>query len=224
MPRTHWGLKRILITSQGSWLSPINSNWLEARQAIQARLYWDPCHWDPCYSFPRSSDGKESGRNAGDSGLMPGSVRSTGEGIGYPLQYSWASLAAQLVKNPPAMRETWFRSLGWKIPWWRGLYPLQYSGLENSVDCIVHGVTRSRKWLSDFHHHFLLQQERAKWSNRSPGPSWRWAKLFSYMGWEEGRVQGQGWRAGLSVLPTPLVVLRAGGMNSTLFLLLALQK
>ena len=45
--------------------------------------------------------------NAGDSGLIPGSGRSTGEGIGYPLQYSWASLVAQLIKNLPAMRETW---------------------------------------------------------------------------------------------------------------------
>ena len=43
-----------------------------------------------------------------------------GEGIGYPLQYSWASPVAQLVKNLPAMRETWVWSLGWKIPWRRG--------------------------------------------------------------------------------------------------------
>ena len=44
--------------------------------------------------------------NAGDPGSFPGSGRSTGERIGYPLQYSWASLVAQLVKNLPAMRET----------------------------------------------------------------------------------------------------------------------
>ena len=50
--------------------------------------------------------GKESACNAGDPGLIPGSGRSAGEGIGYPLQYSWASLVAQLVKNPPAMQET----------------------------------------------------------------------------------------------------------------------
>jgi len=48
--------------------------------------------------------------------LIPGSGRSAREGIGYPLQYSWASLAAQLVKNPPAMQETWVQSLGWKDP------------------------------------------------------------------------------------------------------------
>ena len=57
--------------------------------------------------FPDNSVGKESSCNAGDPGLIPGSGRSAGEGIGYPLQYSWSSLVAQLVKNPPAMLETW---------------------------------------------------------------------------------------------------------------------
>ena len=51
---------------------------------------------------------------AGDPNLIPGLGRSAGEGIGYPLQYSWASLVAQLVKNPPARWETWVRSLGWE--------------------------------------------------------------------------------------------------------------
>ena len=64
--------------------------------------------------FPDSSVGQESACNAGDPGSIPGSGRSAGEGIGYPLQYSWASLMAQLVKNPPAMQETWVRSLGWE--------------------------------------------------------------------------------------------------------------
>ena len=64
--------------------------------------------------FPNSSVGKESPCNAGDPGLIPGLGRSAGERIGYPLQYSWASLVAQLVKNPPAMRETWVQSLGWE--------------------------------------------------------------------------------------------------------------
>ena len=66
--------------------------------------------------FPDSSVGKESACNAGDPGSSPGLGRSTGERIGYPLQYSWASLAAQLVKNPPAMQETWVRSLHWEDP------------------------------------------------------------------------------------------------------------
>ena len=57
--------------------------------------------------FPHSSVGKESACNPGDPSLIPGSRRSVGEGIGYPLQYTWASLVAQLVKNPLAMWETW---------------------------------------------------------------------------------------------------------------------
>ena len=65
--------------------------------------------------FPDRSVGKESACNAGDPALIPGSGRSAGEGIGYSLQY-WASLVAQLVKNPPAMRETGVRSLGWEDP------------------------------------------------------------------------------------------------------------
>ena len=65
---------------------------------------------------PGSSVGKESTCSAGDPGLIPGLGRSTGEGIGYPFQYSWASLVAQLVKTPPAMQETWVRSLGWEDP------------------------------------------------------------------------------------------------------------
>ena len=73
--------------------------------------------------FPDSSVGKESACNAGDPRLIPGSGRSTGEGIGYPLQYSWASFVAQLVKNPPAVQETWVQSLLGKIPWRRGRLP-----------------------------------------------------------------------------------------------------
>ena len=62
--------------------------------------------------FPDSSVGKESSCNAGDPSLIPKWGRSTGEAIGYLLQYSWASLVAQLVKNPPTVRETWVQSLG----------------------------------------------------------------------------------------------------------------
>ena len=56
--------------------------------------------------FSDSSVGKESACNAGDPGWIPGLGRSAGEGIGYPLQYSWASLVAKLVMNLPAMQET----------------------------------------------------------------------------------------------------------------------
>ena len=71
-------------------------------------------------AYPDSSDGKESAGNAGDLGSIPRLGRSAGEGIGYPLQYSWASLVAQLVKNPPAMQETCVRSLGWEDPLEKG--------------------------------------------------------------------------------------------------------
>ena len=64
--------------------------------------------------FPDSSVGKESTYNAEDPGSIPGLGRSAAEGIGYPLQYSWASLLAQLVNNLPTMWETWVRFLGWE--------------------------------------------------------------------------------------------------------------
>ena len=82
--------------------------------------------------FPGSSC-KESTCSVGNPDLIPGSGRSPGEGIGYPLQYSWASLVAQLVKNLPAVHvrpefDPWVE----KIPWMKGRgYPLQYSDLEN---------------------------------------------------------------------------------------------
>ena len=66
------------------------------------------------------SSGMEKASNAGDPSLIPGSGRSAGEGIGYPLQYSWATLVAQLVKNLPAMRESWVRSLIWEDPLEKG--------------------------------------------------------------------------------------------------------
>ena len=64
--------------------------------------------------FPGSSVGNVSTCNAGDPSSIPGSGRSPGEGTGYPLQYSWASLVVWVVKNQPAMWETWVRFLGWK--------------------------------------------------------------------------------------------------------------
>ena len=60
-----------------------------------------------CQGFPGSSAGKETACNAGDIDWIPGSGKSPGEGIGYPLQYSWASLVAQMVNNLPATWETW---------------------------------------------------------------------------------------------------------------------
>ena len=66
--------------------------------------------------FPGSSASKELACNAGDPGSIPGLGRSTGERRGYPLQYSWASLVSQQVKNLPATWEAWIRSLGWEEP------------------------------------------------------------------------------------------------------------
>ena len=75
--------------------------------------------------FPDGSVGKESTCNARDPGSIPESGRSSGEGIGYPLQYSglensWASLVAQLVKNLLVVQETWIGYLGWENPLEKG--------------------------------------------------------------------------------------------------------
>ena len=103
-------------------------------------------HW----TFPGSSAGKESTCSIGDQGLIPGSGRSPGKGVGYSLQYSWASLVAQMVKNLPAMWETWVQSLGWEDPLeedmathssilaWR--IPLD----RGAWRATVHGVTKSQ--------------------------------------------------------------------------------
>ena len=87
--------------------------------------------------LPDSTVGKESVCNAGDPGSIPGLGRPIRERIGYPPQYSWASLVAQLVKNLPAMWETWVQSLGWEDPrrrerlptpvFWPGEFHGQYS-------------------------------------------------------------------------------------------------
>ena len=69
------------------------------------------------YVYYGSSTGKESSCNAGDPGSIPRSGRSPGEGLGYPLQYSWASLVAQTVMNPPAMQETWVGKILWRRAW-----------------------------------------------------------------------------------------------------------
>ena len=69
-----------------------------------------------CGGFPGGSAGKESACNAGDPGSIPRLGRSPGEGVGYALQYSWASLVVQLVKNPPARQETLVQFLGWEDP------------------------------------------------------------------------------------------------------------
>ena len=100
---------------------------LPAMQETGFNSWVGKIHWrrdrlcTPVFSgFPCGSAGEESACNAGDLGLILGFRRSAGEGIGYPLQYPWASLVAQLVKNLPAMKETWVRSLGWEDPLEKG--------------------------------------------------------------------------------------------------------
>ena len=91
--------------------------------------------------------------------LLPGKPSYTGLGSFLPLKRN--SLVAQLGKNPPAMRETWVPSLGGgRFPGEGKGYPLL--GLENSMDCIVHGVAKSQTGLSDFHFHFPLKQRSAE--------------------------------------------------------------
>ena len=80
-------------------------------------------NWESLMSFPDSSVSKESACNAGDPGWIPGSERSPGEGVGYPLQYSWASPVAQLVKNLLQCRRPGFNSRVGKIPWRRERLP-----------------------------------------------------------------------------------------------------
>ena len=105
--------------------------------------------------FPDCSVGEESACNAGDPSSISGSGRSTGGGIDYPLQYTRASLVVQMVKNSPAMRETWVRfPRSVRSPGGRRGNPLQYPCLENSGDsgawpATVHGVTETRTGLSN---------------------------------------------------------------------------
>ena len=96
---------------------------------------------------------KESTCNVGDPGSIPWSGRSPGERISYPLQYSWASLLAQLVKNPPEMWETKVQSLGWEDSLEKGkaTTPVFWPG-EFYELYIVHGVAKSQTWLTNFHY------------------------------------------------------------------------
>ena len=115
--------------SQGASRAAPGKSGLHARGEGQTFLSSASCisgstgaeHDSPVFlGFPGGSDGKESACSAGDLGLIPGSGRSPGEGKGDPLQYSWASLVTQLVKNLPAMGGTWVQSLGWEDPMEKG--------------------------------------------------------------------------------------------------------
>ena len=111
-------------------------------------------------SIPDSSVGKECACNAGDPSSTLGSQRSAGEGIGYLLQYPWASLVAQLVKNLPTMQETWVRSLCWEDPLEKGK-ATHSSILAWRIPWTIHGVAKSQTRLSNFH--FTSEFNRAQY-------------------------------------------------------------
>ena len=95
--------------------------------------------------------------------------------------FPWASLVAQMVKHLPAMRETWVQSLRLgRSPGEGKGYPLQYSGLENSMACIVYGVAKSRTWLSSFH----TQARRATYAQQTRTSHWLSGRGF------KGKIRG----------------------------------
>ena len=118
--------------------------------------------------FLSSSDDKESACNAGDPGSTPGLGRSPGEGIGYLLQYSWASLVAQMVKNLPVMRETWVPSVGWEDPLEEGM--ATHSSIlawkipidRGAWRATVHAVSKSWTRLRDFTFTFSRGSSQAR--------------------------------------------------------------
>ena len=101
---------------RGAWRMTVHG--VKKSQTRLKRLSSSSGHTWP---FPSSSAGKESTCNSGDPVSIPESRRSAGEGKGYPLQCSWASLVAQLVKNLPAMQEIWVQSLAWEYPLEKGM-------------------------------------------------------------------------------------------------------
>ena len=97
--------------------SPLNPFLSPVQPGPRVLYFLIPCPLSGAMGFPGSSVGKEFICNAGDPGLIPGSGRSPGEGIGYPLQYSWASLVAQMVKNLLQCGRPEFDPWVGKIPW-----------------------------------------------------------------------------------------------------------
>ena len=127
--RSGWGSQQHHIQAQAK----LESQWEEKMQwrtgrchrsqrnfSTESQKYLHMCIYTHIIDFPHSSVGKESACNTGDPGSIPGLGRCTREGIGYPFQYSWTFLVAQVVKNPPAVQETWVWSLGWEDPLEKG--------------------------------------------------------------------------------------------------------
>ena len=96
--------------------------------------------------------------------MIPGSGRTPGEGIGCPIQYPWALLVVQLVRNLPAKLGDLglIPGLGRSLGGEKG-YPLQDSGLENSMDCIVHGVAKRRAQVNSFHFTLVIRRIQNHW-------------------------------------------------------------
>ena len=118
-----WSLKVLLWDIHSSWMSPAGKLLLFSCLSDNLYIHCE-CKamtmitkfYRTTLGFPGSSAVKESTCSAGDLHLISGLGRSAGEKMGYPLQYSWASLVAQLIKNLPAVWETWGWSLGWEDP------------------------------------------------------------------------------------------------------------
>ena len=124
------------------------------RERLPTPEFWPGEFHGVSKSQPRLRDfhftaGKEFACEAGDLSLIPRLKRSSGEGIGYPLQFSWASLVSQMVKNKPAMRETLVPSLGWEHPLEKG--PATYSSILGvSRWATVPGIPKSLTGLNHF--------------------------------------------------------------------------
>ena len=149
--------------------------------------------------FPDNSVGKESACNAGDLGSIPQSGRSTGEGIGYTIQYSWASLVAQLVKNLPAMLETCVQSLGLEEPlekerlstpvfWLREFLGL-YSPWSRKESDTTHRLSLSLNVIPmEITGFFLFASFKKKNGKMPPKFSWNYTKIPKKTCEDEGKL------------------------------------
>ena len=144
-------------------------------------------------SFTDSSVGKKSACNAGDPSLIPESGRSTGKGTGYPLQYSWTSLVAQLVKNPPPMQKTWVQSLVGKIPWRRERLPTLVFWPGEFHELYSPWGYKESTWLSNFHFPFSHGIADLKITRLSgwawPYQTWPQEEQRNFYSWLEKRSQ-----------------------------------
>ena len=161
---------------------------LSLNQELEVSSYWgrhfrsrDRLKTRPLASvgFPDSSAGKESACSAGDPGSIPGSRRPPGEGKGYPHQYSWAPLVAQLVKNPPAMQDTWVQSLGQEDPPEKGTATHSSIPAWRTPWTVLSMGWQSQTRLSNLHFHFHLHQLGKLWIQRKSA----WRKLKRLLQW-----------------------------------------